>query len=322
MRSEQHPHKRTFDSDATAVAFPLGGIGTGNISIGARGDLRDWEIFNAPNKGFRMPNTFFALWARERHKPSVCKVIEGPLPAPHTLSHGYHPSMAAGLPRFRKATFRGEYPFAFVDFEDDRMPVSVSLEAFTPLIPLDAEDSGIPCAILTYTVENTAADVVDLALAGSLINPIGGIAFDAFDNFAAGGVGQNVNEFRARDGLRGIHMRSLKYPADALQFGDLSLTTAHPHVTYKRAWLRGAWYDFLQEFWNDFGENGTLTDLNYDTPSAEGTTDTASLAIVDSLQPGDRREYRFILSWFFPKSTKGLDKKGVVDSPQPLRRTV
>ena len=33
---------RQFSSDAEALAFPLGGIGTGNISLGARGDLRDW----------------------------------------------------------------------------------------------------------------------------------------------------------------------------------------------------------------------------------------------------------------------------------------
>ena len=33
------------------IAFPLGGIGTGTISLGGRGQLRDWEIFNRPDKG-------------------------------------------------------------------------------------------------------------------------------------------------------------------------------------------------------------------------------------------------------------------------------
>ena len=33
------------------LAFPLGGIGTGTISLGGRGNLRDWEIFNRPDKG-------------------------------------------------------------------------------------------------------------------------------------------------------------------------------------------------------------------------------------------------------------------------------
>jgi len=29
------------------IAFPLGGIGTGSISLGGWGQLRDFEIFNA-----------------------------------------------------------------------------------------------------------------------------------------------------------------------------------------------------------------------------------------------------------------------------------
>ena len=35
------------------IAFPLGGIGTGTISLGGWGQLRDWEILNRPAKGAR-----------------------------------------------------------------------------------------------------------------------------------------------------------------------------------------------------------------------------------------------------------------------------
>ncbi|MBP9992232.1 MAG: hypothetical protein KBS73_02205, partial [Bacteroidales bacterium] len=34
------------------VALPLGGIGTGSVSLGGRGELRDWEIMNVPGKGY------------------------------------------------------------------------------------------------------------------------------------------------------------------------------------------------------------------------------------------------------------------------------
>ena len=46
----------TKESEATtippaALAFPhWAAIGTGNVSLGARGDLRDWEIFNQPGE--------------------------------------------------------------------------------------------------------------------------------------------------------------------------------------------------------------------------------------------------------------------------------
>jgi len=35
----------------TAIAFPLGGVCAGCVSLGGRGQLRDWEIFNRPDKG-------------------------------------------------------------------------------------------------------------------------------------------------------------------------------------------------------------------------------------------------------------------------------
>jgi uncharacterized protein (DUF608 family) len=102
----------TFDARCAALAFPLGGIGTGNVSLGARGNLRDWEIFNQPAKGNTLPNTFFALYTHQEGQTAVTRVLEGPIPPPHALSHGYHPISGAGLPRCAASQFQGEYPFA------------------------------------------------------------------------------------------------------------------------------------------------------------------------------------------------------------------
>jgi non-lysosomal glucosylceramidase len=199
---------RAYPASASAAAFPLGGIGAGNVSLGARGDLRDWEIFNRPAKGTRLPNTFFAIRAQAGAAPPVTRVLEGPLPPPHALSHGYHPTSAAGLPRLASATLRGAYPIATVEFADERLPVAVALEAYTPLVPLDPDDSGLPCAIFTYTVRNTAPEPVRLTLVGSLFNPVGGVTYDRFGNLAAAGLGGNVNELRDGPGLRGLLLRS------------------------------------------------------------------------------------------------------------------
>lgn len=291
---------RTYPATASALAFPLGGIGTGNVSLGARGDLRDWEIFNRPGKGTVLPNTFFALRTQAGDQPPITKVLEAPLTPPHIASHGYHPQTGAGLPRLADATFRGEYPFATVTFDDPDLPVQVELEAFTPLLPLNATDSGLPCAILTYRLTNRSADPVALTLVGSLINPVGDLTLDRFGAIAPGGVGQNLNTFRDETALRGLHLTTTQFPADDLRYGDLSLATTHPTVTVKRAWLRSGWFDYLREFWNDLTDDGQLTDLAYDGPSAPGQTDTGSLGLLDTLAPGATRDYRFFLTWSFP----------------------
>ncbi|MGI8587396.1 MAG: GH116 family glycosyl-hydrolase [Chloroflexia bacterium] len=307
---------RAFRAEHAQVAFPLGGIGTGNVSLGARGDLRDWELSNHPDKGNSLPNTFFAIRTQSGDDPVVARVLEGPVQPPHNLSHGYHPWTAAGLPRLAGTTFYGEYPLAAIEFADDALPVRVRLDAFTPLVPLDPDSSGLPCAVLTYTVTNTSAAPTALTIAGSLINPVGGIAFDPFGNIAAGGTGLNRNDFREEAALRGMYLHSEQYKPESLRYGNLSLATTHGKVTTKPAWLRGAWYDFLQEFWDDFSSDGLLTDLGYDDPSPMGQTDTCTLGLVDTLAAGEEKAYRFILSWYFPNRTNSWDNNP--DAP-PVR---
>ena len=42
-----------YDKDhLLRIALPLGGIGTGTVSLGGRGELKDWEIMNVPAKGY------------------------------------------------------------------------------------------------------------------------------------------------------------------------------------------------------------------------------------------------------------------------------
>ena len=130
------------------IAFPLGGIGTGTVSLGGRGQLRDWEIFNRPGKGKVLPFTFVALWARPEGEAARLRVVEGPLQPPYGGGFGFSRSSAQGLPRFQAARFTGAYPFARVDFEDDALPVEVSLEAFNPFVPMDVDDSSLPVAVL------------------------------------------------------------------------------------------------------------------------------------------------------------------------------
>ena len=158
---------RHYAAQAVSAAFPLGGIGTGNISIGARGELRDWEIYNSPAKGLPLPNTFVALSLKSANGERITRVVEGPVSGTHTLSHGYHPHTGVGLPRFATSSLGGTYPIAEFSVADRDVPATVSLEAYTPFVALNADDSGIPCAIFRYTVTNTSAEKLAATLANS-----------------------------------------------------------------------------------------------------------------------------------------------------------
>src|SRR5690348_5558418 len=91
--------QRRYVSDARQAAFLLGGIGTGNVSVGARGELRDWEIFNWPGKGNFLPFSFFAIWAKQASREAVAKILESKILPPYAKSHGFLNGELAGLPR-------------------------------------------------------------------------------------------------------------------------------------------------------------------------------------------------------------------------------
>jgi non-lysosomal glucosylceramidase len=63
--NREWPVLKRFDQQhLRKLALPLGGIGTGTVSLGGRGNLQDWEIVNRPAKGFNGGSGLFALYAR------------------------------------------------------------------------------------------------------------------------------------------------------------------------------------------------------------------------------------------------------------------
>jgi len=108
--------QRSYTGDALKeIAFPLGGIGTGTVSLGGRGQLRDWEIFNRPAKGHIMPYTFPSIYLKPEGGEPMARVLETQL-KPHFIEGGgMSPHRVCGLPRLKDATFYGEYPFAHIE---------------------------------------------------------------------------------------------------------------------------------------------------------------------------------------------------------------
>jgi hypothetical protein len=76
----------SYTPEHRETAFLLGGIGTGSVSLGARGELRDWELFNGRARASRCLHIFSACgWpGRGKHRLSVCwKRVSGrPTAAP------------------------------------------------------------------------------------------------------------------------------------------------------------------------------------------------------------------------------------------------
>lgn len=300
---------RSFDGTASEAAFLLGGIGTGNFSIGARGEFRDWEIFNSPGKGNRLPYAFFAIWGKSEGEEPFARVLQSKINPPFSNSHGIHFEEMGGIQRFKKSTMKGEYPLVRIALEDDALPVDVTLEAFTPLIPLNPDDSGIPCAVLKYTVKNKTRRNIDVSVLGSLSNASGFNGYNAYGKLKEELFQGNYNKYIDENDFKGLYMDS-DLSKDHARYGNLSLATISRRVTVKPYWYNDEWTDGIQDMWDDFRDDGLLES---DCKPFEGRLKVGSIGAVDSLEPFEEKEFVFILSWYFPNRVSGWPRKFEVD---------
>ncbi len=301
---------RYYTEEDTEVRFPLGGIGTGSVSLGSRGELRDWEIFNGPNKNTPYPYSFFSLFSQfAGQKPDV-RILEAKLQPPFYRPAGYPSFEMAGVPRFEHIRTCGRGPFFEAELTDDVLPLCVRLTAFSPMIPTDEDRSGIPAASFCYTVTNNSDRPCEISVCATLSNLTSHNGTDLFGNLII--EDELKNEFFDDGALRGIKYSS-DAPADSRRFGTMCLATTAERFTVKPEWLAGGWWDGAHDFFNEFGKTGKLSFVSAPATAGEGRLEyvgklkTGSLACDTTLAPGESHTFEFILSWNFPNRPRSWE---------------
>ncbi|RLD83859.1 MAG: hypothetical protein DRJ07_05880, partial [Bacteroidetes bacterium] len=296
-----------YDKDhLLRIALPLGGIGTGTVSLGGRGELKDWEIMNVPAKGYSTVTDgndapFFAIHIEEG-KNKYTKALLGPL---YDSEYEHYEGRSVnhhGLPRFESSSFDASYPFGRVNLSDSSMPVIVKLTGFNPLIPGDADASGIPIAILNYEVENITSNPITVSISGNIRNFIGkdGSEFrtDWKGDYIPIGAKKNQNEFKKTKDVSGIYMFSNKVDKKSPAYGTIALTTPNKkgNISYRTSSTTLSWSNSVLDFWDDFSDDGVLTEKS----KLVNNDPMASLAVQKTIAPGEKKSFIFYLTWHFP----------------------
>ncbi len=171
-----------WDNQLKYVGMPIGGIGCGQLYLGGDGRLWLWDIFKSnyrrePDHGQRIDA--FTLGGHYAHPVAFGKE--------YTRWNGANVQQGFALrvksddevitrpldhTGFPGVTFRGEYPIGKVTYRDERLPVEVQLEAFSPFVPINAKDSSLPATVMSFTVTNTSNASIEVNLVGWLQNAI------------------------------------------------------------------------------------------------------------------------------------------------------
>jgi uncharacterized protein (DUF608 family) len=292
--------QRTFSGEnATQVAMPLGGIGAGSVCINGYGGLQDFSIRTRPETT-ALPAAFSSNSAEAafailhiKGSPSVTKLIEGPFPAFKIFDQGLQGQGLRrggfeGFPRFTKCVFEGEYPIGTARLTDNSIPLAVTVTGWSPFIPRDDKNSGIPCVLLDYTLHNASSRSVDYEFSYHL------------SHLAPGCKPEQASTANTVIPGKGVFLSNTEDP-NSESYGSAALTVIGHEPRIKGMWLRSPGWEFdsLSALWREVSTGAFTTNdgsNNIDNAGRNG----ASILLAGRLAPGESRTYPILIAWHFP----------------------
>ncbi|MDQ8183491.1 GH116 family glycosyl-hydrolase [Pelagicoccus sp. SDUM812005] len=282
--------------DLEFIGMPICGIATGQVYLGGDGRLWYWNLDGQPDD----------VWKEMGAGHKYMKPIKPYSP----MDQGFALQVGSGKERtvrsldsdgFRDIVFTNEYPMGNVSYADEDCPVKVQLEAYTPFVPLNRDDSSHPVTVMRYTIENTSKETQEATIAGWIEN---------FSNYRTGKDNSNgvrLSQYRELDGLSVVECWTEPRHDDSS--GD---TVPFDHATDFGAIALGLLGDAKPDFVDTTRSHAGATDL-FEAPKPNRKAMTvqerpfserafASVGKTVRLKPGERKTIAFTLSWRFPNA--------------------
>lgn len=229
--------------------LPLGGIATGHITLGCDGSI------------FCHAKTFFVIKAEKDGKLFDARVLQST------------ENQDVILPFFEKAEAVSFFPFAEICFSDSSFPADVRMTAYSPFIPLNDTDSGIPAVSFEFEIKNKSYERIDysLCLVSSNFNK------DSYNRMGCTDTGEAY-----------IHL----YGEGEDDF-NTCISTSGKNVSFCE-------YTSIFDFTKNFIFNSTL--CNMTKSECSDSFLSGALCTHFSLGNSESTKVNFCLSWYYPEN--------------------
>ena len=165
------------------IGMPVGGIFTGTVYLGGDGRLWLWDIFNENQNGID-PKTIdwnLDLYVGKKVRPQDGSAYVQPAMNIRPIEQGFAFKIEKDgeicikkmeADDWDEIVFEATYPMAKVHYIDHKLGVDISADIFSPFIPLDECNSGLPCTIYSFSIKNNNANEISISIIGWLENKV------------------------------------------------------------------------------------------------------------------------------------------------------
>ncbi|XP_031266962.1 non-lysosomal glucosylceramidase [Pistacia vera] len=295
------PFTRISCKPSASQGVPLGGMGSGSISRGFRGEFRQLQITPGICEASPvMANQFSIFISRDGGNKHYASVLA---PGQH---EGLGKAGDQGISSWgwnlsgQHSTYHALFPRAWTIYDGEPDPeLKISCRQISPFIPHNYRDSSLPTAVFVYTLVNTGKERAKVSLLYTWANSIGGISHLS---------GDHVNEpFIGEDGVFGVllHHKTAK-GNPPVTFAVAACETQNVNVTVlpcfglsegNRVTAKDVWGKMVQD--GQFGRENFSSGPS--VPSAPGETHCAAVSASAWVEPQGKCTVAFALAWSSPK---------------------
>lgn len=290
---------------------PVGGFGAGTFSRTYRGDFARWHVKAGVHKYAPLLLNQFSVYEKtEGSSDAIATVLYAGKPdASQAPAWNFDYPVGAG-------DYASLYPKVWYDYRWDKLPVRLTLEQFSPILPNNYKESSYPVAVYNWHAYNPTAKRVTVSVLFTWTNMVGwfhgwGRDFSDINNKS------NVNRVQSEAitvggkpaKLKGIvfdrvRMGSVQVEGDG-QFAIASIESPRTEVSYFSTFTP---IDGGRAVWSSFAANGKLpnSDLSW---ASSGEPLSGAIAVTFTLEPGEKLSVPMVLTWDLPITEFGHGRR-------------
>jgi non-lysosomal glucosylceramidase len=301
------PEIQDMIDDGYWQGAPVGGLGAGTFSRSYRGEFERWHLKAGVHKYESVPANQFSVFAkREGDTTAYAQVLATDAPANHALAAW----------KWNYPVGRGEYaalyPKSWFHYKTSEMPVELTLEQFSPILPNNYKETSFPVAIYNWYAVNPGTTKVTVSIMFSWTNMVGWFRGTRHDFQEANNL-QNINEVRSEKTENGLmkgivfdRLRKMPVQEDwDGQFAIAAMESPEVQISYVQTFppsSDGA------DVWGPFSTSGVLPSSPFHFASS-GDPVAGAIAVQFTLAPGEKKKIPMVLAWDFPVVEFGNGRK-------------